>query len=117
MYFWVILMPTIDEIPLYHIFFCGYPAIPLPFPSFFSQVRQRQFLPGIGAHLRGNRHQHFSAGPLIEGLCKIAEREAQTKITDGFCQFNYGLAHFADKLLEGVHGPFIFAISLQTIFS
>jgi hypothetical protein len=33
-------IPTVDEIFLYHIIFCGYPGIPVAFLSFFSQMRQ-----------------------------------------------------------------------------
>jgi hypothetical protein len=65
-------MPTIDEISLYYIIFCRYPDIPVPFLSSFSQIRQRQFVPDIGADLLGDSHQHFSTGPFIKGLFKTA---------------------------------------------
>jgi hypothetical protein len=63
-------MTTVDEISLYHIIFCGYPDIPVPFLSFFSQVRQRQFVQNTGTDLFGDSRQHFSAGPSIEELFK-----------------------------------------------
>jgi hypothetical protein len=65
-------MHTVDEIPLYHIIFCRYPDIPVPCLSSFSQVRQQQFVPDIGADLFGGSHQHFFADPFIKGLFKTA---------------------------------------------
>jgi hypothetical protein len=76
MYFWVIQMPIVNEIFLYHIIFRRYLDIPELFLSFFPQMRQRRFVQDIGADLFRDSREYFSACPIIEELFKASARQA-----------------------------------------
>jgi hypothetical protein len=79
-------MPIVNEIFLYHIIFCRYPDIPVPFLFFFPQVRQRQFVQDTGTDLFRDNRQYFSAGPSIEELFKTSARQAPATLVS----FGYG---------------------------
>jgi hypothetical protein len=84
MYFWLIRRPTVDEIFLCHIIFRRHPDIPVPVLSFFSQMRQRQFVQDLGADLFSDSRQHLPAAPSIEELFKTSARPAPASLKEPY---------------------------------